>query len=536
MRREAGAGMRTNHRTLAVIVGLGGLLFGFEATVISGAIGFITLEFGLADWQMGLVVAASTLGAVAASISVTTLADRVGRKPMLMALAALYAVSAAGAALSGGFPALVAARIIGGYAFGSLSLAPIYVAEIAPPDRRGRLVAYNQLSIMVGFSAAYFANYLILRASSSHSPLALHLGLAEHAWRYMLGLQVVPALTWLALLTRVPESPRWLILRGREPEARAILANLLGRDAVERLIGDVRQREALTTVREQLRRLVLPQRRRILVVALVLAVAQQICGINAVYFYAPAIFVQSGVGTDAAFAQAVLVGITNLVFTVAAMLLIDRLGRRPLLLAGMAGITLSLATLAIGFTQAEYHLAPADAAELAERISQPALAELGGRTFASDVAFKAALATALPRPERKALEPELLGKAVRLNATLVLLAVLGFVASFAFSIGPVMWVMLAEIFSNAARGVGMAVAGSVNALVSFFVQLLFPIQLAQIGSAGVFALYALASAISALLIFRLVPETRGRSLEALESDLTAGRSVCHSPRKRIPLP
>lgn len=528
--------MRTKTTTLAVIVGLGGLLFGFEATVISGAIGFITLQFGLADWQIGLVVAASTLGAVAASVSVTALADRVGRKPVLMALAMLYAMSAAGAALSGGFWALVTARIIGGYAFGSLSLAPIYVAEIAPPDRRGRLVAYNQLSIMIGFSAAYFANYLILRASGSHSSLALRLGLAEHAWRYMLGLQIVPALTWLALLTRVPESPRWLILRGREPEARAILTDLLGRDAIERLIGEVRRREALTSVRAQLRRLFLPERRHIVVVALVLAAAQQICGINAVYFYAPTIFEQSGVGTDAAFAQAVLIGITNLVFTVVAMLLIDRVGRRPLLLVGMAGITLSLATLAIGFAQAEYRLAPAIAAEMAERTGRPALAELGGRTYASDVAFKTALASALPRPQHKALEPELLNKAIRLNTTLVLLAVLGFVASFAFSIGPVMWVMLSEIFSNAARGVGMAVAGFVNALVSFCVQLLFPIQLAQIGGAGVFALYAVASAISGLLIFRLVPETRGRSLEALESDLTAPRAVCHSLSERITLP
>lgn len=520
--------MRMNHTTLAVIVGLGGLLFGFEATVISGAIGFITLQFGLADWQTGLVVAASTLGAVAASVSVTALADRVGRKPVLMMLAALYAISATCAALSNGFPALVAARIVGGYAFGSLSLAPIYVAEIAPPERRGRLIAYNQLSIMLGFSAAYFANYLLLRASGSQDPLALRLGLAEHAWRYMLGLQIVPALAWFALLTRVPESPRWLILRGREREARAILGRLVGRDGVERLIGEVRRREALTGVREQLHRLVLPQRRHILVVALVLAAAQQICGINAVYFYAPTIFEQSGVGTDAAFAQAVLIGVTNLVFTIVAMLLIDRIGRRPLLLAGMAGITLSLTTLAIGFGQAEFRLSPAAATELAGRTGRPALAELGGKTFDSDVAFKTALANALPRSQRKALEPELLARAIRLDAALVLLAVLGFVASFAFSIGPVMWVMLAEIFSNAARGVGMGIAGLVNAIVSFVVQVLFPIQLTHIGSAGIFALYAAASAISGLLIFRLVPETRGRSLEALESDLTARHPVCHA--------
>lgn len=520
--------MRTNVTMLAIIVGLGGLLFGLEATVISGAIGFIAAEFGLADWQIGLAVAAPTLGAVVASISVTTLADRVGRKPMLMTLAALYAVSAACSALSGGFPTLVAARMLGGYAFGSLSLAPIYVSEIAPPDRRGRLVAYNQLSIMIGFLAAYFANYLLLLTSHSQNALVLHIGLADHAWRYMLGLQIVPALAWLALLTRVPESPRWLILRGREAEARATLTDLVSRDAIERLVAEVRQREGLTGIGEQLRRLVLPGRRHILAIALVLAVAQQICGINAVYFYAPTIFQQSGVGIDTAFAQAVLIGITNLAFTVVAMLLIDRVGRRPLLLAGMAGITLSLSTLAIGFSQGEYRLSPAVAAEVAKRTGRPALAALGGQTYASDVAFKAALATALPGQQREALEPELLNKAVHLNATLVLLAVLCFVASFAFSIGPVMWVALSEIFSNAGRGVGMAVAGFVNALVSFCVQLLFPIQMAQIGSAGVFALYAVASAISGLLIYRFVPETRGRSLEALESDLTARRAVCHS--------
>ncbi|MEM8934510.1 MAG: MFS transporter, partial [Acidobacteriota bacterium] len=203
----------------ASTVSLGGFIFGFDATVISGVIGFVTREFDLDTLQQGMVVGAPTLASVLAAVSVGPLADLVGRRRMLQWLALLYTVSAVLSALAPSYLALVAARFLGGYAFGTLVLAPLYIAEISPAKMRGFMVSVNQLNIVIGFSAAYFANFYILEASQSGAAWVTRFGLDQETWRFMLGVEIVPALLYLVLLTFfVPESPRWLIVRGRIDE------------------------------------------------------------------------------------------------------------------------------------------------------------------------------------------------------------------------------------------------------------------------------------------------------------------------------
>ncbi len=249
---------------------------------------------------------------------------------------------------------------------------------------------------------------------------------------------------------------------------------------------------------------------------------QQLTGINAVFFYAPMIFEQSGIGTDASFSQAIWVGLTNLAFTVLAMGLIDRAGRKPLLVFGLAGITLSMALLAYGFQTARYTLDAAAIAKLPAEISLESIDSLRGETFASDVQFKAALQQALGSDQAKQFESELIAAAVSLNSRLILAGILGFVACFAMSIGPVMWVLFSEMFPNRIRGIAISFVGFINSAVSFVVQLFFPWSLANLGSALTFLTFGSFAALGLLFTIWILPETKGRSLEQLESELVKG--------------
>jgi MFS family permease len=253
---------------------------------------------------------------------------------------------------------------------------------------------------------------------------------------------------------------------------------------------------------------------------MLLAVIQQITGVNAIYFYAPTVFEQSGIGTDAAFAQAVAVGITNVVFTVVSMLLIDRLGRKPLLIVGLSGIAISMVICAWAFDNATYTIDTGALDGFDGSALELRLAPLEGREFANDVALKAAITEALGERDARNLESELIQAAIQINPTVVLIGILLFVASFAVSLGPVMWVMLPEIFPNKVRGVAMAMTGVVNSGVSFGVQFLFPWQLTNLGVATTFSGYALFAIIGLVLVIWLVPETRGKTLEELEVEFT----------------
>ena len=268
--------------------------------------------------------------------------------------------------------------------------------------------------------------------------------------------------------------------------------------------------------------------RLILVIGLVVGVSQQITGVNAVYFYAPSIFEQSGIGQDAAFSQAIWVGIINVVFTIIAMLLIDKLGRKPLMLIGLAGVVISMSIAAYGFHQATYQLTNQSVAKLTNERVQENVAPMIGMTYQSDLAFKKALNDSLGAEVARQYQAELIQAAANINPLLIMIGILGFVASFAVSLGPVMWVLLAEIFPNHLRGVGIAFVGLVNSAVSFTVQFVFPWELANIGTALTFLIYGVFAVIGFALVYKLLPETKGKSLEELEQVFKSENKAQHS--------
>ena len=513
--------MSSPHRGIffiAVVVSLGGFTFGFDASVISGVVGYVSQAWGLNVWQQGLVVSAPSLAAILASLTVAPLSDVVGRKRMLLTVAILYLVSGIASAIAPGFLTLVLARAIGGLAFGSLMITPIYVAEIAPARLRGRLVSVGQMNIVVGLSAAYFSNYLLVALSSRSDPWILRLGLNVHTWRWMLGMEIVPAAVWVGMLCFIPESPRWLIVQNRLDDARRVLAKLTTAAEAEAQIADVRRtmQEQADPGRAKLRELFSRKMRFALFIGVIVAVAQQITGINAVFFFATSIFERCGVGRDAAFAQAVWVGLINVAFTVVAMVLIDRLGRRPLLVAGLLGVVVSLAVAAYGFHQARYVLNTAALTSIAANVEVARLQSLQDRSFETEADFKREAAALLGAESFRQNEDRLVSAAIHMNPYVVLAGILGFVASFAVSLGPVMWVVLSEIFPNHLRGLAMAAIGFLNAGVSFLVQFLFPWELATLGNAGTFLLYAMFGVVGLILVYRFMPETKGYTLEELE--------------------
>jgi len=449
---------------VALTVALGGFLMGFDASVISGVVTFIEPEFGLTKIELGWSVASLTLTATLAMMLSGPLSDRLGRRPVLKIAAALFALSALASAVAPSFIALVAARMLGGFGVGAaLIIAPMYIGEIAPPAMRGRMVSFNQLNIVVGISAAFFTNYLILRLGKSDLPWTQSLGLGQWPWRWMLGVEALPAVFYFFALFAVPESPRWLVMNAKEEDARRVLTKVSDRARAEADVSDVKASLDAELGRERatLRELFRPSMRLVLVIGVSVAVLQQVTGINAVFFYAPMIFEQSGIGTDASFMQAVLVGVVNLVFTVLAILLIDRLGRRPLLGVGLTGIAMCMLLLSYGFGSAE------------------------------------------------------------MNPKIILVGILGFVASFAISLGPVMWVLFSELFPNRVRGLAISFVGLINSAVSFSVQLLFPWELATLGNSVTFLIYGLFAIVGLVLVMWLLPETKGKSLEALEAELVS---------------
>jgi len=447
---------------VALTVALGGFLMGFDASVISGVVTFIEPEFNLTKMELGWSVASLTLTATLAMMVSGPLSDRLGRRPVLKIAAVLFAISAVASAVAPNFMTLVAARMLGGFGVGAaLIIAPMYIAEIAPATMRGRMVSFNQLNIVIGISAAFFTNYLILRLGQSDFAWAEALRLGEWNWRWMLGVESLPAIFYFGALFAVPESPRWLVMNGKEDDARRVLEKVTDSVQAE---ADIRAVKASlhaerSTESTAFRELFRPAMRPVLVIGVLVAILQQITGINAVFFYAPMIFEQSGIGTDASFMQAVLVGLVNLVFTVLAILFVDRLGRRPLLGAGLTGIAVCMLLLSWEFGSAE------------------------------------------------------------MNPKIILVGILGFVASFAISLGPVMWVLFSELFPNRVRGLAISFVGLINSAFSFSVQLIFPWELENFGNSVTFLIYGLFSIIGLILVMRLLPETKGKSLEELEAEL-----------------
>jgi sugar porter (SP) family MFS transporter len=507
---------------VALIVALGGFLMGFDASVISGVNKFVELEFELSKLELGWAVSSLTLTATLAMMVAGPWSDRVGRKKVLLIASILYFVSAIGSAFAPNFMFLVIARMVGGIGVGiSLIIAPMYIAEISPPAMRGRMVSFNQLNIVLGISVAFFTNYLIIQLGQSDAAWAQSLKFDAYNWRWMLGLEALPAILYFFSLSFVPKSPRWLAMKGQYDEALQIMVRASGEDEAHRVMAEVKESFKSEEKHEKLpiKELFQPALRLVLGIGLVVGILQQITGINSVFFYAPMIFEQSGIGTDASFSQAILVGLINLVFTLLAISLIDKLGRKPLLVIGVSGIAICMFLLTYGFSSATYTLTPETAVNLPAEINQDDIAPLLNVTYDSDVSFKTALRETLGTDLAKTYESELITGAVSMNAMLILIGILGFVASFAISIGPVMWVLFSEMFPNWIRGLAISFVGLVNSAVSFSVQLVFPWELETLGSATTFMIYGIFAVLGLIFILAKLPETKGKSLEELEEIL-----------------
>ena len=500
---------------VALIVALGGFVWGFDATVISGAVPFIQKYFNLngdrGDLLLGLAVSCLGWGVLGGTAVAGFFSDRFGRKKVLITTAVMFTGSALLSALTTNFILFVISRIIGGLAVGgAILIAPVYIAEISPSKQRGSLVSLNQLMIVLGISASFFSNYFLLNVGDNN-------------WRWMLGMDAVPAALYFVFLFAVPESPRWLFGKGQPERAKEILIKACGVEQAEVEVRNIRQSFAERAPDARVSGLFSRKMSFVLFIALAIAFFQQITGINAIFYYLPTIFVQAGGGTNAAFRQAVLVGLVNLGMTFVAIWLVDRLGRKPLLAIGAAGMAVSLLTCSWAFHAANYQLSEKSFAVLQES-KVPAdlitgLKNSVGKVFATDKEYIADLERQFGAERLKPYHDSLITAGLNIRASLVLFAIIGFVASFAISLGPVMWVLLSEIFPNQYRGLAMSLAGFWNATVSASVTFIFPWELSHFGSAGTFLGYGLMAAVALLFIVLFIPETKGKTLEELEGIL-----------------
>ncbi len=505
---------------IAFVVSIGGFLFGFDAGIISGVMSYAGPEFNLSDIQSGWVVSSPTFTAMLAMLVSGRLSDIVGRKKILIVVAFLYAVSALFSAYATSYEMLYIARMVGGVAFGAaLVLAPTYIAEISSAENRGKLVSLQQLNIVLGFFAAFLSNYYFNSLNSGGESSFLT---DANVWRWMLGVEFFPAVIYFVCLFFIPKSPRWLYTQHKDEEASRILTDIHGEDKAteesKTILASLSTESKEAEEKVHLSDLLKPALRFVLTVGLIIGVLQQITGINAVYFYATSIFKQTGIGTDASFSQGVLLSFTSLVFTIVAILLIDKMGRRPLLLYGLAGIAISLLLCAYGFNEATYKL-DADQIERFDFAEKSSLQEYAGKTFDNDVAFKNAMKSSLGTQVYGKNEGAILEAATSINANLVLIGVLGFIACFAFSLGPVMWVLLSELFPNRYRGLAIGVIGFINSFVSWLVQFIFPWELSNLGNAMSFLIFGLIALAGFFVLLKILPETKGKSLEEIETEL-----------------
>jgi SP family sugar porter-like MFS transporter len=449
---------------ISFVAAMGGLLFGYDWVVIGGAKPFFEPYFHiqnnaeLSGWANSCALIGCLFGALAAG----ALSDKFGRKRLLIFSALLFVVTSLGNALAQNFDVFISWRVLGGVAIGlASSLSPMYIAEIAPAQMRGRLVSVNQLTIVVGVLAAQVVNWALGRhlPAGATDDFILHSWYGEHCWRWMFALTAVPSALFFVGMFLVPESPRWLIRRGRGELARAILARIGGASYADAEVRDVQATLTNETAqRVRFQELLEPKMRKVLVLGVTLAVFQQWCGINVIFNYAEEIFKAAGYDISTVLQNIAWTGSVNLAFTFVALGVVDRLGRRPLMLFGSAG--LAIIYLVLGYA---YH------------------AHVQG----------------LP----------------------MLLLVLAAIACYAMSLAPVTWVIISEIFPNRIRGAAMAVAVASLWIACFILTYTFPILNTGLGPAKTFGLYAFICVLGFLFILRKLPETKGKTLEDLEREL-----------------
>ncbi|ALO05376.1 sugar porter family MFS transporter [Lactiplantibacillus paraplantarum] len=428
---------------------LGGLLFGYDTAVISGAVGFLQIKFSLTSAEVGWVTSCILIGCAIGVSVAGVLSDLFGRKKILALSAIIFAVSSLGAAFSSSYLILVIWRILAGIGIGLTSLiTPLYIAEMAPSEVRGKLVSVNQLAITIGIFIVYFINAAIASGSSADWNIST-------GWRWMMGIGVIPSALFLIALIPAGESPRWLAQHGKQSEALKVLKKVESSElAAKQQLNAIQDSEKVvddTKFSDLFNKTWFP----VLVIGVLLALFQQFSGSNAIMYYAPEIFKGAGFGQSGAFMATVSIGVINMVITVVSLGLVDRIGRKKLLGWGSFAMSVCLLVVAICF-------------------------------------FTHASAT--------------------VTLTFILLAI----ASYAISLAPVTWLLISEIFPSRIRGRAMSICTVVLWLSDFTLSYTFPILTQNIGEGWTFILYVVVTAVSALFVWKMVPETRGKSLEEIE--------------------
>ncbi len=438
---------------VCMVAALGGLLFGYDTGVINGAIGPLEKHFSLdanwKGWATGCALVGCAIGAAVAGV----LSDWVGRKKVLILSAILFFVSAVGTALPKSIAAFIIYRIIGGLGVGAASMSsPMYIAEISPARIRGRMVSVNQFAIVSGFLVVYFVNYFIALQGDE-------IWNVQTGWRWMFASEALPALLLLVLLFFVPESPRWLTKQSRSDEALEILTRVDGAQYAQAELLEIK--DAIAHESGSIRQLFQPGMKIVLVIGIVLAVLQQVTGINVFLYFGTEIFKKMGSETNAALLQTVVVGVVNMSFTIIAIWTVDKIGRKPLMIIGSSGMGLSL----LGMGLMAYF---------------------------------------------------------QKTDLWVLLFILGYIACFALSVGPVTWVILSEIFPTRIRGRAMAIATVCLWVANYVVSQTFPMMdennwlLEKFHHAFPFWLYGIFCVVLVIFVWWFVPETKGKTLEAIE--------------------
>ena len=445
---------------ICIVASLGGFLFGFDTAVISGTVDMVSSQFELTELQTGWFTSSAIVGCICGAVGAGWLGDRFGRKPMLVISAMLFFISAFGSSVPPDFRMLIIARMIGGLGVGMASvLAPLYISEFSPPRIRGRLVAMYQLSIVIGILAAYFSNFMLQQHAAANQEVSekgfLHLYMISEVWRGMFGAEMIPAGLFFLLLFMIPESPRWLIKAGREERGVLVLRKVSGIETAKKEYEEIKH--SLASHKTSISELFRPGLRTALLVGIGLSVFGQMTGVNIVIYYGPTILKEAGLELGSALQYQVGLGIVNLIFTLFALKVIDRFGRRPLLIGGMAMVVVTLALAGILFS----------------------LSDTPG---------------------------------------VLLVVVLGvYIASVALSICAVIWVLTPEIFPNSVRGKAMSLATLSNWATNAISAQLFLWYVKKCGMHVGFFTFAGICLVATVFFWKLVPETKGKSLEEIET-------------------
>ncbi|TMP04112.1 MFS transporter [Pseudoalteromonas sp. S3178] len=450
---------------ISAVAAIGGFLFGFDSGVINGTVSALGNAFNSSSVATGFNVASVLLGCAVGALAAGPLADKFGRRAIMIITAIIFAISAFGSGISESSAEFIFYRLFGGLGIGAASvLAPAYIAEVAPPALRGRLATLQQLAIVLGLFAAFLSNYLIADAAGSAQNI-LMLDIA--AWRWMFWAELVPAILFLVGVLFIPESPRYLVAQGKVADAKTVFSKI-SNDNVDAQISDVK-RSLHSDKKPSIRDLFIDGSKKvhpIVWAGVALSVFQQFVGINVVFYYGSELWQAAGFDESQSLFINVLAGTTNIVSTFIAIALVDKIGRKPLLLVGSVGMFISLSALTYIFGSAGL-----------------------------DEAGKLALSDNM--------------------GTFALIMANLFVVFFGLSWGPVVWVLLGEMFNNRIRGAALAVAASAQWIANFAITMTFPIMLANIGLAGAYGFYALSALISIFFVAKYITETRGKTLESM---------------------